>query len=284
MLGQVEALEEETGLVTNRVRDDLSFGKLVHDGGADQGCIHFQQLHGQPGERLDRQSAMALVRGGLKREGDPGADTLWRGLFHPELGCDGVCRLEADPAYILGQTVWVLGHNLNGFIAVGFEDAYRPRGANAVSMEEDHDLPHRLLLGPAGDNAGRPHRTDSRHFRQALRLGLDDFKGVHAKGSDDPFGHSRSNAAHLTRSKVLFDALCSGRRGGLEDLSLELKAMCAVAVPQAAGGDPFACRDGRGVTHDRHKISFAPRMDLQDGEAILGIVESHELHRAREGL
>ena len=193
----METLEEQTGLVADGVGDDLALGKLVGDRRTDQGCIHLQQLLGQPGERLDRQSAMALVRGGLEREGDACPDALRRGLLHAELGRNGIGGLEADPAHILGQPVWVLGHDLNGLIAVGLEDAHRPSRADAMGMQEDHDLPHRLLLGPAGDDAGGPHRADARNLGQTLRIGLDDLEGVLAKGCHDALGHGWADAAHL---------------------------------------------------------------------------------------
>ena len=132
-----------------RVGDDFSFRKLLDDGRADQGRVHLQQLLGQSGESLDGQGAVPLVRGGLERERDACPDALRGSLFHPELGRDGIGRLEADPAHVLGQPVRVLGHDLNGLIAIGLEDAHRPSRADPMGVQEDHDLPHRLLLGPA---------------------------------------------------------------------------------------------------------------------------------------
>ena len=114
--------------------------------------------------------------------------------------------------------------------------------------------------------------------------GLDDLEGIHAEGSDDALGHGRSDAAHLARGEILLDALCPGRRCGLEHLGLELEAVGAVADPDAAGGDPFAGRDRRRMADHRHKVPFATGMDLQDSEAVLGIVEGDALDRAREGL
>ena len=38
------------------------------------------------------------------------------------------------------------------------------------------------------------------------------------------------------------------------------------------------------MADNRHKIAFAPRVDFQDSEAVLGIVEGDALDRAREGL
>ena len=195
-----------------------------------------------------------------------------------------VCRFEADPSHVLGQTVWVLSHNLNGFIAVGLEDADRPCRADTMGMEEDHDLPHRLLLGPAGDDAGGSHRADAGNFRQALRSRLDDLKSVHPKGCHDALGHGRADAAHLTGGEVLLNALSPSRWRGLENLGLELQSMGSVAYPNAARRDPFTSRHGRAVADHGHKIPLASRMNLQDGKAILGIVEGNAFDGAREGL
>ena len=37
--------------------------------------------------------------------------------------------------------------------AVGLEDPHRPRGADPVRVQEQHDLADDLLLGPARDDA-----------------------------------------------------------------------------------------------------------------------------------
>jgi hypothetical protein len=50
------------------------------------------------------------------------------------------------------EPVRVLGHDLHGIGAVGLEDTNRARGPHAMAVQEDHDLPHDLLLGPRGRN------------------------------------------------------------------------------------------------------------------------------------
>jgi hypothetical protein len=61
----MKPLEEQAGLVANGVRDDLPFRKFLGDCRADQDCLDLKQLFRQPGKRLDRQGAMALVCGCL---------------------------------------------------------------------------------------------------------------------------------------------------------------------------------------------------------------------------
>ena len=91
----------------------------------------------------------------------PGADPDRRGLLDAELHRNGVRGLEADAADIACQAIWVLGHDLDGIGTVGLEDPHRPRRANAVAVQEDHDFPDHLLLGPGSENAGSAYRSDA---------------------------------------------------------------------------------------------------------------------------
>ena len=99
---------------------------------------------------------MTLVRRRLEGKGHPGPQPLGCGLLHAELGGDGIGRSKADPTHVPGQPVRVLGHDLDGLMTIGLEDANRSCRADAMGVQEDHDLPHRLLLGPARDDAWRP--------------------------------------------------------------------------------------------------------------------------------
>ena len=115
-------------------------------------------------------------------------------------------------------------------------------------------------------------------------VGFDDLEGIDAEGRHDTFGHGRSNAAHLSGGQILLDALRPGWRRGLEHLGLELEAVGAVTDPDATGGDPFAGGDTWGMANHRYEVPFSTGMDLQHGEAILGIVVGDALDRACEGL
>ncbi len=65
------------------------------------------------------------------------------------------------------------GRLADGIGAVGLENADRSGRAYAVAVQEDHDLPHDLLLGPGtGDPLGA-HRVDTGHLAQAVGLRLD---------------------------------------------------------------------------------------------------------------
>ena len=165
-------------------------------------------------------------------------------------------------------------------MAVGAEDAGRPRRADAVGVQENHDCPHRLLLGPALDDAGGALAADALDFRETGRLGLDDLEHGLAETGDDALGHHRADAAHLPRGKVTLDALDPRGRGHLERVGTELEAVLAIRDPSPRGRQPLPGGDRGSVAHHRHEVVPAAGVNFQDAEARLGAVERHPLDRA----
>ena len=96
---------------------------------------------------------MAIVHGFGQSVGDAGSDPDHGRFLDAELHGDSIGGLEPDPTDVASQPVWVLGHYLNGIGSVGFVDAHRPCRADAVAVQEDHDLSNDLLLGPGIRNA-----------------------------------------------------------------------------------------------------------------------------------
>ena len=52
-------------------------------------------------------------------------------------------------------------------------------------MQEDHNFPHGLLLGPGGENAGSANRPDAGDLAQPVRRRLDDVEYLLAKGAHE---------------------------------------------------------------------------------------------------
>src|ERR687886_431019 len=92
---------------------------------------------------------MALVHSLRERVGDPGPNAHARGLLDPELGGDPVGRLEADALDVTREPVGVLGDDLHGPCAIDLVDPHGPAGADAMAVQEEHDLADDLLFGPA---------------------------------------------------------------------------------------------------------------------------------------
>src|SRR6202795_1634256 len=119
---------------------------------------------------------MAFVHRLSQRIGDTSANPHHGGLLDAELHCHGVGGLETDAADVACQAIRVLCHDLDGVGTIGLEDPYCPRCADAVAVQEDHDFPHRLLLGPGGDDASRAHRANAADLSQAIGLRLNDLE------------------------------------------------------------------------------------------------------------
>ena len=251
LLGPIEAAEEDAGRLADRFGDDRSFGQFEIERGLNQLLRDLQQLDGERHQFLGGQAAMALVHRFGQRIGDAGANPDHRRLLDAELHGDRVGGLEADAADVARQPVRVLGHDLDGIRAVGLEDAHRAGRADAMAVQEDHDLAHDLLLGPGVGDALGADRADAGHLAQPIRLGLDDVEHLLAERLDHLLGVDRTDAADHAGAEILLDAVDRGRRRGAHEARLELLAMGAVVDPFARRGDPFAGGDRGGVTDDR---------------------------------
>ena len=169
-LRPIQAGQKYTGRFANLVGDHRALLQLEIERSADELLRHLEQLLGERDQLFGRQAAMALVHGLGQRIGDAGANPHHGGLLDAELHGDGVGGLEADAADIARQPIRVLGHDLDGVGTIGLEDPHRPRRADAVAVQEDHDLPHRLLLGPGGKDAGSANRPDAVDLAQPVGL------------------------------------------------------------------------------------------------------------------
>ena len=119
-----------------------------------------------------RQAAMTLVHRFGQGVADARADPDHGRLRDAELHRDGVGGHETDAADVAREAVRVLRHDLDRIGAVGPEYPHRPRRADAVAVQEHHDLADHLLLGPGIGDPLRPHLPDAGHLAQPP-LGLD---------------------------------------------------------------------------------------------------------------
>ena len=281
-LGEIQPPQEDAGSPLDRVRHDLAALKLMGQGRVDDAGVDFEQRRRQLDQVLRRQAAMALVGRFLQGEGNAGAHPLRRLPRHAELHGDGVGGAKPDAADVAREPVRILGHDLDGVMAIGFEDADRPRRADAVGVQEEHDVADGLLLGPAGGDLSSAELADARDIPQLLGACLDDFECRHAEYGDDPLGELRADTAHHAGAEVFLDPLGRCWRRGLEEVRLELQPVRSVGDPDADGVDEFARRNRRGVADDWHKVALPPSLHFQDGETAVLVVERHPLDRADE--
>jgi hypothetical protein len=223
---------------------------------------------------------MSLVHGLGQRVADAGTDPYQGGLLDPDLGRDLVRGAEPDSADVPGQTVRVLADHPHGIIAIGLVDPHRPRGTNAVGVQEQHDLPDNLLLCPASDDPCRTLDADTGNLPQTLRLLLDEIEHRLAEATHQPLGIDRANPPDHSRSEIPLDALKRCRRAGLNEGRAELLAVCPVVHPGATHLDEFAGADHRRVADHGDQVPLAPGLDPQHAESVLRVVERHPLHEA----
>src|SRR5262245_46146471 len=153
----------------------------------------------------------------MKHVEQGGAGTCRRRRVDAESAGQLVGRLEADAPDVRGKTVRVLADDAHSLVAVGLVDADGPLRAEAVRLEEEHDVADGLLLAPALADLGDPLRADSLHFLEERRAFVDDLKRPLAEDLDDLAGVARADALDEAGGEVFLDA-GDGRRRRAEDL------------------------------------------------------------------
>ena len=151
-----------------------------------------------------------------------------------------------------------------------------------VAVQENHDLPDDLLLGPGVRDSLGPHRADARHLAKPIRLGLDDVEDPLPEGLDHLLGVDRPDAPDHAGAQVFLDPVDRTWGRGLEKPRLELLAVGAIVDPFARCGDPLAGGDDGGMAHDGHQIAVSARFRPEHAEAGFGVVEGDPLDEACE--
>jgi hypothetical protein len=164
--------------------------------------------------------------------------------------------------------------------AVGLVDPHRARRPDAVGVQEQHDLPHDLLLGPGVGDAPRPYGTDAGHLPQPHGRGFDRVEHLVAEGPNELLCIDGPDTRDHAGAEVLLDSVDRRRRRGLQESGAELQSVGSVVDPLAAGGDPFSGGDRRRLTNDRHKVAMAARLRSENAKAALLVVEGDPLDEA----
>jgi hypothetical protein len=99
-----------------------------------------------------------------------------------------------------------------------------------------------------------------------------------------PLAVDRPDPADHARAEILLNAL--ERRGWCrtQKARLELEPVGAVVYPCARRLDELAGADRRRVSNDSDQVALASRLDTQDTEAVVGIVERDPLDQATQRL
>src|SRR4029077_769613 len=174
--GPVEPRKENAPAALEVISDYGAIFELEGECRFDKLRWHFEQSLSERDQLFGREPAMPFVHCLGEPVGDAGPHADQRGLLDAELGRDLIRGAEANAADVAGQPIRVLRDELNRLGAVGFVDAHRARGADAVAVQEQHNLADHLLLGPAADDALRPLRAYPSHLPQTATLARADVK------------------------------------------------------------------------------------------------------------
>src|SRR5581483_11467769 len=187
----------------------LSF---AFDGGADNLLGNARQLRRLPHNSFFRHADVPFLAGLLQHIAKGGASAQRRSAVNAEPASQLVGGLETKAPYIGSQAIGIAFDQLDGLLAVCFVDAHRPAGADAVRLQKDHDVAHRLLFLPAFSNALDAARPNALDLLQKRRAFVDDLQRAFAEDSDDLLGEVRPDALNQTRTKIFLDALDGMRR------------------------------------------------------------------------
>jgi hypothetical protein len=151
----------------------------------DDARRHVEQLLRRLGQFLPRQAALPLVDRLHERVGDAGAGADGGGLLDAELAREGIGGDEADPADVARQAVGVLLDERDGVRTVGLVDPHGARCADAMAVEEHHDVADHLLTRPRLDDLRGAAGADAVDVAQPGRLGIDHLEYAIAECADE---------------------------------------------------------------------------------------------------
>ncbi len=227
---------------------------------------------------------LALALRLLEQEAHAGAQAERRIAGDPEALGELVGRGEADAADLLRETIGVGPDQLDRARAIGLEDARGAQGAEAVRVQEQHDVAHRALLAPGGGDPLGKAAADALHLAQPVRAALDDLEHLVAEGLDQLAGQRPADALDHARAEVGLDAFERARRHDAQGLRAELEAEARIGLPAAVGADHLAGRHRRACADHGRRLALVRELDPEHAEAAVGIVEHHPLDEAGEGL
>ena len=153
-----------------------------------------------------------------------------------------------------------------------------------MGVQEQHDLADHLLIRPARDDPLDAHRTDTGNLAQPVRLPLDHVEHIGAEGADQLLRVDRADSPDHAGTQVLLNAFRRGRHRGAQEAGLELEAMGAIVVPDTGRLNELTRRDRGGMTDDGNQVAMTTRLDAEDAEPILRIMEGHPLDQTGQNL
>src|ERR1051325_8500122 len=85
-------------------------------------------------------------------------------------------RFETDSWNVVREFVRISAHLFDGFLSVSLVDPHRSAGADAIRVQENHDITNDFLLRPGVFDPAPAHGTDAFDVFEPARFVLDNLK------------------------------------------------------------------------------------------------------------
>ena len=249
------------------------------------GNVQIQQLVGVQGDLGAGQIAVphlaAVVEDVFDRRHEPLGAVCGQADAQGHL----VRRKEADAVEVVGQTVGIGAHHIDGLVAIALIYADSEKGADAVGLEEHHDFTDGAVLDPGGADRFQFFLGDAFDLGQAFHILFEDVQGVAAEMADDLAGRLGPHALDQSGSQVFFQGGAGGRLLFDGFMGPELASMGGVGGPGTAKGHGGAGKHPGLMDDDGLLTAGLPqRGHPQHRPPVTGIVVGDAVHDAVEGL
>jgi hypothetical protein len=264
--------------------DETLLGDLARQGLLQNRPGYFQEFLALIEEPLLRDADMPLVGGLMQHVGETSFRPQGRFRGDAQLPGNLVDGKKTDPGDIHGQAVGIFLHHFERGFAAIFKN---PRGkgcADAVSPQEDHELPDVFLVLPGFANLIEAVPADAVDLKKTLGMVVDDFKGARSKAADNALGHDRPNPSDQPGTQVFTDSLDGIGQNRLIAVDLELLAEARVESPGTLHAQYFAWGYGDEIAHHTDGILASGDLYFNNGITVFFIRKSNPLNRTLDNL
>ena len=276
-VGQEDHFLRVDGFLDQMIAGQRALQSLGHDL-----VLDLQEFDCPVLEDFHRQGAVAIA-GRLNQDvAQPGAGANQRIHRDANLLRDLIGGLKSNALNVCGQPVRVATDFLDGVLAVSFVNAHGPAGADAIGVQENHNVTDDLLLIPRPLDSFPALRANAVHIFQPGRRFFDNVKYPFAKFVHKLLGAYRADALDHTAAKVFLDAFlgrwwCAG-----EHLGSELLPVFPVLNPTALGREPFPGADGRKGANYSHQVPVPFGFDFEHAESHVLVEKRDALNQPRK--
>ena len=145
--------------------------------------------------------------------------------------CNRIRRFKPDPPDIVRKFIRILLNHFDAFVSVSFVDLSRVGCADAMILEEQHDVLDFLLFCPSCLDPLHPHLSNTRYRKQPIRIRFNHIQCVLPEFLNDFLCEFRVDAFDQAGAKVLLNSKNCGWECFLKCLHGELPAVFRVDAP-----------------------------------------------------